>query len=36
MRAHVGFSHLALDSDNHKDEGPDYGILVPVVMRVKL
>ena len=34
--ARVGFSHLALDSDDHKDEGPDYGILVPVVLRVKL
>ncbi len=34
--ARLGFSHLMLNSDDHKDVGPEYAILVPVVMRVKL
>ena len=39
--ARIGISHLMLNSDEqvdggHKDEGPEYGIMIPAVIRVKL
>ena len=34
--ARVGISNLMLNSDDHKDVGPEYGILIPAVIRVKL
>ena len=32
----LGISNLMLDSDDHEDVGPEYGIMVPAVLRVKL
>ncbi len=34
--ARVGISNLMLNSDDHKDVGPEYGIMIPAVIRVKL